>query len=67
MNIREINSHPRGIFKMDEIEAEPPHKKLKEYNDNELKWFLDNNEITDHFVLSCICSEILRRKLNEST
>lgn len=52
---------------MDEIEAEPPHKKLKEYNDNELKWFLDNNEITDHFVLSCICSEILRRKLNEST
>lgn len=37
-------------------------KNLRDYSDEELFKFLDENETTPANVLSCICSEILRRQ-----
>lgn len=41
------------------------YKPLNEYTHEELYRFLEKNSSTDHVVLACICSEILRRQLKE--
>lgn len=40
-------------------------KRLCEYTDDELFLYLENNETADVGVLACICSEVLRRKLEK--
>lgn len=40
-------------------------KKLKEYTNEELYEFLDNNSDEDAIVLAVICSEILRRQIRQ--
>lgn len=41
------------------------HKALRDYTDNYLKMILDRNEVIDIRILCAICSEVLRRMLNE--
>lgn len=39
------------------------YKSLRDYTDDELMYYLDNNMTIDVQVLAGICSEVLRRKL----
>lgn len=41
------------------------NKDLRELTDAELEEFLNKNEQTNPEVLACICSEILRRRINK--
>lgn len=41
----------------------PNYKSLRDYTDDELLHYLENNMTTDVQVLAGICSEILRRML----
>ncbi len=40
-------------------------KNLRDYSNQELYQFLEENELEDAIVLSCICSEILRRTMDK--
>ena len=48
---------------MDAKIDEPKYKSLKDYTDEELYWYLENNEKSHMSKLAGICSEILRRQL----
>jgi hypothetical protein len=40
-------------------------KRLRDYTDEELFYFIDNAEVTSVTVLANVCAEILRRQLEK--